>query len=60
MSDEGWLAGGFEIRAASVIHPGPTLGYRISAGGRSVAYLSDHEPALGGRLDRPRWTPASR
>ncbi|MBI3748055.1 MAG: MBL fold metallo-hydrolase [Chloroflexi bacterium] len=52
---ESWLADGFEIHAAALIHPGPTLGYRISAGGRSVAYLSDHEPALGGPLIRTRW-----
>jgi phosphoribosyl 1,2-cyclic phosphodiesterase len=53
---EPWRVNGFEIRAATVIHPGPTLGYRISSGGRSVAYLSDHEPALGGSIDRPEWT----
>lgn len=47
---------GVEVRAASVIHPGPTLGYRLSVGARSVAYLPDHEPALGGPIDRPAWT----
>src|SRR5262249_34232851 len=30
-----------------VCHPGPTVGYRISVGGISMAYLPDHEPALG-------------
>ena len=28
--------------------PGPTVGFRLEADGRSVAYLPDHEPALAG------------
>ena len=50
--------GGFEVVAQHVIHPGPTVGYRISADGASVAYLPDHEPALGaGQFpEEPRWT----
>ena len=50
--------GGFEVVAQHVIHPGPTVGYRISADGASVAYLPDHEPALGARRfpEEPRWT----
>ena len=39
--------GAFEVTAAAIIHPGPTVGYRISENGTSMAYLSDHEPALG-------------
>ena len=39
--------GGFEILAAMVCHPGPTVGYRITGDGASVTYLPDHEPALG-------------
>ena len=39
--------GEFRITTDRVCHPGHTIGYRIVAGGRSVAYLSDHEPALG-------------
>lgn len=42
--------GGFRISAAMVCHPGPTVGYRIREGERVLAYLSDHEPALG--MDR--------
>jgi phosphoribosyl 1,2-cyclic phosphodiesterase len=30
-----------------VIHPGPTVGYRIQDGSGALAYLPDHEPALG-------------
>lgn len=41
--------GAFEIRAERICHPGPTVGYRIEAGRRALAYLPDHEPALGAR-----------
>ncbi|HUO46694.1 MAG TPA: MBL fold metallo-hydrolase [Acidimicrobiia bacterium] len=48
---------GFEITADLVIHPGPTLGYRVTEDGRALAYLPDHEPALGSPelTDPPRW-----
>lgn len=39
--------GGLEVQADLVCHPGPTVGYRIMEGGVSVAYIPDHEPALG-------------
>jgi len=42
-----WQIGPAVIRAASVTHRGPTLGYRVEVDGRSVCYLPDHEPALG-------------
>jgi phosphoribosyl 1,2-cyclic phosphodiesterase len=54
-----WRVHDVALRAASVIHPGPTLGYRCASDGRSVAYLSDHEPALGSAMDRKRWTSGS-
>jgi phosphoribosyl 1,2-cyclic phosphodiesterase len=50
--------GEFTISSALVCHPGPTVGYRISDGASTVAYLPDHEPALG-VLDFPlsgEWT----
>lgn len=49
--------GSLEITADLITHPGSTLGYRISDGRSSVAYLSDHEPAFGlGRIpDSPEW-----
>lgn len=51
-----WTIGGLRVRAASVLHPGPTLGYRVEdAAGRALVYLPDHEPALGGS-EAPRWT----
>ena len=40
--------GEFRVSSALVCHPGPTVGYRISdAQGSVLAYLPDHEPALG-------------
>lgn len=50
--------GPFTVTSDFVIHPGQTFGYRIEAGGRSLTYLPDHEPALGtGLVPRdPRWT----
>jgi ribonuclease BN (tRNA processing enzyme) len=38
-------------------HPGPTVGYRIEADGKVLAYLTDHEPALGSDLSTmpPEW-----
>jgi ribonuclease BN (tRNA processing enzyme) len=38
---------GFRVHAALVGHPGPTVGYRLEHEDGVVAYLSDHEPALG-------------
>jgi len=46
-----WEIGSARIRAASVAHRGPTLGYRIDDAGSSLAYIPDHEPALGADLD---------
>jgi phosphoribosyl 1,2-cyclic phosphodiesterase len=46
-----WEIGSARVRAASVSHRGPTLGYRIEDGGSSLTYIPDHEPALGADLD---------
>ena len=52
-----WEIGPARIRAASVAHRGPTLGYRIDDAGSSLAYIPDHEPALGADLQtlEPEW-----
>lgn len=42
-----WEIGSAKLRAASVAHRGPTLGYRITEGDTSLAYIPDHEPGLG-------------
>jgi phosphoribosyl 1,2-cyclic phosphodiesterase len=43
-----WQIGSVRLLAEPVIHPGPTLGYRIHCEGRTLAYIPDHEPFLGG------------
>lgn len=48
-TDEPFELGPLRVSAELVIHPGPTLGYRITDGRSSVCYLPDHEPALGSR-----------
>jgi phosphoribosyl 1,2-cyclic phosphodiesterase len=52
-----WQIGSATIRAASVTHRGPTLGYRVTEGDVSLCYIPDHEPALGAdlELDDPEW-----
>jgi phosphoribosyl 1,2-cyclic phosphodiesterase len=47
-----WEVGSATVRAASVTHRGPTLGYRITDGDTSLCYIPDHEPALGADLTR--------
>jgi phosphoribosyl 1,2-cyclic phosphodiesterase len=44
--DEEWEIDGARLLAQPVSHPGPTVGYRVSEGDRSVAYIPDHEPAF--------------
>jgi phosphoribosyl 1,2-cyclic phosphodiesterase len=57
VSTSTWQFGPATIEAAFVNHRGPTLGYRITDSGVTIAYIPDHEPALGQRLDRsdPEW-----
>lgn len=50
--------GGLHVTSQMVIHPGPTVGYRISDGHSTMAYMPDHEPALSteGHPPAPDWT----
>lgn len=50
--------GSVSVTAELICHPGTTLGYRLSTNGASLAYLPDHEPALGVRTfpPEPEWT----
>jgi ribonuclease BN (tRNA processing enzyme) len=49
---------GLAVTTALVCHPGPTVGYRLAAGSVALAYVPDHEPALGARRfpERAEWT----
>jgi phosphoribosyl 1,2-cyclic phosphodiesterase len=55
--DEPWNIGGALLSGCPVAHQGPTAGIRIEADGRSLAYIPDHEPALGVDLRQiePDW-----
>ncbi len=50
--------GGLQVSGQMVIHPGQTIGYRMTDGTATLAYLPDHEPALGsnGKPADPAWT----
>lgn len=50
--------GEFHISTALVCHPDPTVGYRIESPNAIIAYLPDHEPALGAKKFpiSPDWT----
>jgi phosphoribosyl 1,2-cyclic phosphodiesterase len=45
---EPWQRDGISVFSDLVLHPGPTLGYRLETAGAVLAYLPDHEPALAG------------
>jgi phosphoribosyl 1,2-cyclic phosphodiesterase len=45
-----WTVQGTSLAADLVMHPGPTVGFRIETARSSLAYLPDHEPALAGRI----------
>lgn len=46
----GWPLGDARVISHQIVHQGSTVGYRIEDSGRTLAYLTDHEPALGGDL----------
>ena len=48
--EEAWTLGSATVSARPIIHQGPTVGYRIEEGGKALAYLTDHEPALAADL----------
>jgi phosphoribosyl 1,2-cyclic phosphodiesterase len=48
---EPWTLEGASLSADLVVHPGPTVGFRIECGGSSFAYVPDHEPALAGAIE---------
>lgn len=52
-----WRIGAATLHAELVNHRGTTLGIRVEDAGASLAYLPDHEPALGCRIEdaEPCW-----
>ena len=53
--------GPFSIESRYVIHPGPTVGFRIQDRHGAFAFIPDHEPALGrkGILKNEKWLSGS-
>jgi phosphoribosyl 1,2-cyclic phosphodiesterase len=39
--------GNFLITSEYISHPGPTVGFRIQCGSKSLTYMPDHEPVIG-------------
>lgn len=40
-------SGKFTITTEYISHPGPTVGFRIECGSKTVTYIPDHEPVIG-------------
>jgi ribonuclease BN (tRNA processing enzyme) len=57
ISNSNFEIGPFTIDSRYVIHPGPTIGYRIRVKDKVLAYIPDHEPALGpsGIIPDKKW-----
>ena len=55
--DDAWKVGPAVVTARPVSHRGPTVGYRIEEDAQTLAYIPDHEPALGVdlRTVEPEW-----
>ncbi|MFL0685307.1 MAG: MBL fold metallo-hydrolase [Algoriphagus aquaeductus] len=58
LGDEELTIGNIKIRSQFICHPGPTLGYRLTANQKTIAYLPDHEVMLGSSdfPNDPEWT----
>jgi phosphoribosyl 1,2-cyclic phosphodiesterase len=48
LGDDDLTIDGWQVRSRFIPHNGPTLGYRVTWQGRSVAYLSDHQQPVDG------------
>jgi len=57
IGNSGFETGPFHIRSNYIIHPGPTVGYRITGKHAVFAFIPDHEPALGdkGMIKEKKW-----
>lgn len=56
-ADTEWSIDAARFASHPILHPGPTVGYRIEDDGAVLTYLTDHEPGLGVDLEasRPEW-----
>lgn len=58
LNNEEFSIGDIKIHSEFLCHPGPTLGYRLTAGKSVLAYIPDHELQLGACdfPNDPEWT----
>ncbi|MEO7445714.1 MAG: MBL fold metallo-hydrolase [Ferruginibacter sp.] len=47
IANSSFTIGPFSIQSQYIIHPGPTVGFRVSTGKSVFTFIPDHEPALG-------------
>lgn len=61
VANTSFTIGPFSIQSRYVMHPGPTVGFRVRDRHGVMAYIPDHEPALGrdGMLEDLRWLSGS-
>jgi len=57
IENSSFTIGPFAIQSNYVIHPGPTVGFRIQDRSGVFTYIPDHEPALGpgGMINDVKW-----
>jgi phosphoribosyl 1,2-cyclic phosphodiesterase len=53
VENDSFMVDDFHVISRSVPHNGPTVGYRIEIGGKSIAYISDHQQPLDGSFALP-------
>ncbi|MEO7924838.1 MAG: MBL fold metallo-hydrolase [Chitinophagaceae bacterium] len=53
IGNSSFTIGHFQIESRYVIHPGPTVGYRIKGRNSVFTYIPDHEPVLGAAAFSP-------
>lgn len=49
IENSSFTIGPYAVQSQYIIHPGPTVGYRIQSPRGIVTFIPDHEPALGQR-----------
>jgi len=61
IENSSFTIGPFNVKSQYIIHPGPTVGYRIQSPRGVFTYIPDHEPALGKNelLEDPKWLSGS-
>lgn len=58
LASDTFVIGGFTVISQMVLHLNPTLGFRIEEGGRTLAFIPDHEPVISSSAfgRQPEWT----